>query len=158
MSQAQAKERARTRGRRTEQLGAVLETGHLGDDRQDRDEDARRTDTGERATKDEDLDRVRDGADERAELEDDDGREVGPLAVGEREDLAVQQEEGGLGEEVCRHDPSLRAVKVEEGGRDGGRGGRREAQVSKSLIHAHQDIDQGRDAGEGETHDLVESL
>lgn len=39
-------------------------------------------------------------ANERPELEDEDGEEEGPLAVEECEDLAVEEEEGGLGEEV----------------------------------------------------------
>jgi len=82
----------------TEESGPVFEASYLADDSEDRDEDARGTDTLYRATEDEDVDAGTDTADETAELEDADRDQVEVFSFCNGEELAKGEHEACLGD------------------------------------------------------------
>jgi len=80
----------------TEENWTVFEAGYLADDSENRDEDARSTDTLYGTAKDQDIDTGTDSTNETAELKDADGDEVKIFGFCDGEELAKGEHEAGL--------------------------------------------------------------
>jgi hypothetical protein len=87
--------------RTVRRVSSTLSSRRFEDQARTADEDATGADAGDGAAEDENVHARRDAAEERAELEEADEPHEDALGWRDGEELAEEEDEAGLGEEVC---------------------------------------------------------